>query len=75
MNFPRLLLAITLYVIIVGTLVLTKPAIMFDAEGRPKPFGTGFHEGYSVFAPSVVFPLLAIVCYIIIAWLRLIIHF
>lgn len=71
MWIPRLFTAIILYLLIVGVLMLTKPALMFDQQGRPKPFGTGFQEGYSVFAPSIVFPILAILVYILVTWIRL----
>jgi hypothetical protein len=38
---------------------------MFDENGIPKQFGPGFSQGKSVFAPSFMFPMIAIVCFII----------
>jgi len=36
---------------------------MFDSYGKPKEFGIGFREGKSIFAPIIVFPILALLCY------------
>jgi hypothetical protein len=71
MKLPVLFVVLTLYIAIVALLLYTKPSLMFDNDGKPKPFGVGFAQGRSVFAPSVMFPLIALILYIMIAWARL----
>lgn len=56
--------AISLYLFIIMTLLAFRPALMFDAEGKPKPAGLGLKDGYSFVAPSIVFPVIAVICYI-----------
>jgi len=65
---------ITIYTIVIAVILITRPALMFDAEGRPKPFGVGFSEGYSVFAPSVAIPFLAVFIYILVVWMKLLLR-
>lgn len=67
---PRMFVALLIYIIVVIGIVLARPALMFDSEGRPKQFGVGFSEGYSVFAPSFMFPLLAMIIYIFVIWVK-----
>ena len=67
----RWLFAIVLYLILVLLILATKPAIMFDAQGAPKPFGVGIAEGWSVLALPVVLPALAILSYFLAAFLDL----
>jgi len=62
---PRWLFALTLYVLVLYLIITLQPSLMFDSYGKPKEFGIGIHEGKSVFAPAIVFPVLAIVCYYI----------
>lgn len=59
------IVATVLYVQIVLILLIVRPALMFDSNGNPKPFGVGMKEGKSVFAPAIVFPVLAFLCYVI----------
>lgn len=59
----RLLFAIILYIIIVVTIVFTKPAIMFNSKGEIKKWGLERDENTSIFSLMVVLPLIAIVCY------------
>ena len=72
MWIPRVFTAIVLYTIIIVLLIIARPASMFDPAGRPKPFGLGFSRGYSVFAPCTIFPILALLVYMFVIWLRLI---
>jgi hypothetical protein len=62
---PRWLFALTLYVLIIYLIIRLQPALMFDTYGKPKDFGIGFKDGKSVFAPVVIFPVIAILCYFI----------
>ena len=62
---PRWLFALTLYVLVLYLIITLQPSLMFDSYGKPKEFGIGINEGKSVFAPSLIFPILAIVCYYI----------
>ena len=71
MWIPRLLTVFVLYFAIVSVLLVTKPALMFDAEGKPKEFGLGLAIGRSIAAPSVVFPLLGLATYIFVIWLKI----
>lgn len=71
MWIPRLFTVISLYIMIVVGLIVTQPACMFDVEGHPKPFGLGFADGKSVFAPCVMFPLIGILMYILVIWFKL----
>jgi hypothetical protein len=59
----RWVFAMILYVLIIILLIQLKPSLMFDSYGKPKEFGIGFREGKSIFAPIVVFPILALLCY------------
>lgn len=58
--------ALALYLIVVGAIVLIRPALMFDAEGKVKPWGLDTEAGESVFAVQVVFPILAVLIYYIV---------
>jgi hypothetical protein len=62
---PRWIIALFLYILIITVLILFKPAIMFDAEGNMKPPGTGILYGASPFSPTISFPIIAMICYII----------
>lgn len=59
----RLLIAIILYIIIVVTLIYTKPSIMFNAENDAKKWGLERDENTSIFSPMIVFPIIAIISY------------
>lgn len=69
---PRFFIAMTLYVAVVALLVFNKPALMFNSDGTPKEFGLGLDSGLSVFAPSFMFPLMALLIYIAVVWIKLI---
>lgn len=60
----RWTVAVVLYLLMVLLLLATRPALMFDARGHPKPFGVGLTEGYSFLAPSASFPILAVVSFL-----------
>jgi len=61
---PRWFVAVFVYGIIVAILVAAKPALMFDPDGNIKSCGTGIMYGATPFSPAIVFPILAILCYI-----------
>ena len=61
---PQFAVALLLYTIIITSLFLTKPALLFNNDGTFKKFSTGFTEGNSVFAVAIAFPLIAFICYI-----------
>ena len=61
---PQWAVALLLYFIIVTILFLSKPALLFNNDGSFKNFSSGFVDGNSVFAVSIVLPLLALICYI-----------
>jgi hypothetical protein len=63
--FPRWLMALTLYLLILYLLISLQPSLMFDPYGKPKEFGLGLTEGKSILAPSFSFPVLAIISYYI----------
>ena len=71
MWIPRVFTALVLYVVIIAVLVVSQPALLFDAKGRPKTFGLGMKRGSSILAPSFLFPLLAMILYMFVIWLRL----
>jgi len=61
---PQWLVALLIYFIIITILFLLKPALLFNDDGLFKKFSTGFVDGNSVFAVSIIFPLIAFICYI-----------
>lgn len=71
-KITRWVVAIVLYIQIILILLVVKPALLFDSNGNPKDFGTGLKEGKSIFAPAFVFPLIALLCYIISTWINVI---
>ena len=62
---PQWVLALLMYLIIITILFLLKPALLFNSDGTFKKFSTGFVDGNSVFAVSIIFPLLAFICYLL----------
>lgn len=56
-------MATIMYVAFVAVLLLAKPAIMFDADGRPKQWGPQMSEDTSPFAIAFVLPFMAIALY------------
>lgn len=71
-HLGRWSLTVILYILIVSILFYFKPALMFDASGNPKNFGTTQSPTTSPFAPAVMFPVLAIVLYYMVAVFELI---
>ena len=62
----RWMVAMIMYVFIVLLILAVRPALMFDEHGQPKPFGVGMDDGHhTVFALSIMFPILALVCFVI----------
>lgn len=59
----RLFIAIILYIIIVVTLIYTKPSIMFNSQNDAKKWGLVRDENTSIFSPMIVFPIIAIISY------------
>ena len=68
---PQWIVALVLYFLIITLLFLIKPALLFNDDGTFKKFSTGFVDGNSVFAASIVFPLLAFICYLIASLFKL----
>ena len=68
---PQWIVAVLIYCIIVTILVSLKPALMFFPDGQFKKFGVGLIEGNSPFAASIVFPFIAIICYIMASLFKL----
>lgn len=62
---PQWVIALLMYFIIITILFLSKPALLFNSDGTFKKFSTGFVDGNSVFAVSIIFPLLAFICYLL----------
>lgn len=68
---PQLIVAMVIYCIIVTILILVKPALMFLPDGNFKKFGTGIIDGNSPFSATIVFPVIAILCYIMASLFKL----
>lgn len=64
-RIPRWIVALVLYLLIVLLLFATKPSLMFAQDGRMKEFGVGLSKGKSLFAPALMLPILAVVCFFI----------
>lgn len=64
-------IALTLYFIIIGIILIIKPAMMFSKDDSPKIWGVETSEKVSIFSPMIVFPILAILCYYIAVWIEL----
>ena len=64
-------IALTLYLIIIGILLIIKPAMMFSKDETPKMWGLGTSEQISVFSPMIVFPVLAILSYYIAVFIEI----
>jgi hypothetical protein len=65
MYVSRWLTALVLYALTILLLLAIKPSLMFQANGVPKQPGVGISEGKSMFAPAILFPLLALVMYLV----------
>ena len=70
MWIPRLFTVFVIYFALIIALIVSRPAIMFDPEGKPKEFGLGLTIGRSIAAPCIVFPLLGLITYIFVIWLK-----
>lgn len=67
----RAAIALTLYLVFVTTVIAARPALMFDRDGRPKRWGARVSDTTSVFAPAFVFPLAALLAYVLASLLQL----
>lgn len=65
-------IAVFLYIISVLLLIAFKPPIMFTERGEPKVFASKITDSTSVFAPSLVIPLLGFMSYFIAAIIEMI---
>ena len=63
-RISRWIVALVLYSLLVLVLLVARPSLMFDAQGKPKPVGFGLKDGKSMFAPVISFPIIAVVSYI-----------
>ena len=64
-------IALLMYFAVIAILMISKPAMMFTADGQPKQWGVETSETTSVFSPMIVFPLLGILCYYLGVWFEL----
>ena len=62
--------AIIVYIILVGLIIIVKPAMMFTADGRVKYWSSQNTEESSAFSQMIVFPILAVLCYYLGVWLE-----
>lgn len=67
----RFKVALCLYVVLVTLVFVTRPALMFDNQGRPKRWGAQISEHVSIFAPAFALPLLGLLSYYIATALEL----
>jgi hypothetical protein len=58
-------LAFIIFAVVTFVLVVTKPSLMFRADGTPKHWGSVIDDTTSVFAPAFVFPALAFISYFV----------
>jgi hypothetical protein len=61
-----------MYILVVSIIISTKPALMFQADGTPKKWGSVIDESTSVFALAFTLPLTAFICYFVAAMLEMI---
>jgi hypothetical protein len=71
-SLNRWQIAIFTYLLIIGLLLIFKPAMMFTENGQIKTWGAETTETTSVFSPMIVFPLLGFLCYYMGVWLELV---
>jgi hypothetical protein len=64
-------LALVLYALFIGLILLIKPALMFTADGNIKQWSTENTEASSIFSPMIVFPMLGFLSYYLGIWLEL----
>lgn len=64
----RVFYAIFIYVLIIFSIMYTKPALLFTVEGEPKKFGLIIDAETSIFAPVFLFPIIAFISYYIMAY-------
>ena len=69
----RIYISILFFTIILLTLFLFKPSLMFDASGSLKKFDYENHSVNSLFSLEIIIPFIAILCYFITLLLELII--
>lgn len=68
--FSRLLLAITLYLLIVVLVLYFRPSALIHPDGRARDWGVDRDMGRSIFSAQVAFPLLAMICYFLASWVE-----
>ena len=68
----RIIIAVLVYIAIIGLITYLRPRIMFEEDGKVKPWGIGAEEGSSVFSPMFMFPLLALVVFFMVTWIEVI---
>lgn len=62
-------LALFLYLLIIGILLITKPPFLFTADNQLKHWDIENTSETSILAPAIVFPLLALLCYYLSVWI------
>lgn len=59
----RLQIALVFYAVFIGLLLLTRPSLLFAADGAAKQWGPRISENTSPFAISFLFPFAALFFY------------
>jgi len=63
-------IALIIYLIIIGLILIFKPAIMFTLDQNPKEWALENTATTSIFAPIIAFPIIAILVYYMAAWIE-----
>lgn len=68
----RLFLAIVMYLLFLGMFILIKPSLMITDDNKLKQWGIG-SDKVSPFSPMFIFPVVAMICYYIAAWIEIVV--
>jgi Co/Zn/Cd efflux system component len=66
----RLAYGAAFYTMVIMLLSVAKPSLIFERDGRPKPFGMGRNKTLFAFGTATV--VLAAVCFYMFAWIDLV---
>lgn len=67
----RLFIAIFLYLFFIGMFILIKPSFMITDDNKLKKWGVD-GDTVSPLSPMFIFPVLAMICYYISAWIEIV---
>lgn len=70
MFFNRLLIAIIVYILIIMSIILIKPSMMFTNDGNIKQWSIENTENTSIYSPMILFPILGILSYYLGIWVE-----